>query len=79
MSIDLTKEEAWEHTKTNIEDQEKEKSKIKATHQPYDVHSYKDLRVETEYNIQHFVLYLPIYFSSFEYNEQVYEVISLFF
>ena len=40
----------------------------------YDVHATRDLTITTEYFDVHTVVYLPIYFSSFDYNGQIYEV-----
>jgi hypothetical protein len=50
------------------------KEKMSRDNPAYDVHSTRDLKVTTDYFDQYFVVYLPIYFSNFEYNGQVYEV-----
>ena len=79
LPIDITKDEAWElYGKLKIHEAEKEKSNKhllsnqKASHE---AHALRNLTVETEFtNFQHFVVYLPIYFSSVEYSGKIYEV-----
>lgn len=78
LPLDMTKQEAWALSgKHKIPEWEKQKGRTKImSHKTHSVHGIQNMTVETEVvNFQHFVLYLPIYFSSFNYGDKTYEVL----
>jgi len=74
LPIDITKEEAWEISgKRRIPEEEHSRSHAKLLHGNSAV---RDLSIDTEFtNFQYFLVYLPIYFSSFSYGDKFFEVL----